>query len=104
MGELGKEICLACLIFAMIGASVEGIRGAIVGALVGAAIGWKSSKDTIRKRARTREALDNSAAEARRDELRLVTNYLHASGIPAWREAARELSDLSHRNDDSGPA
>ncbi len=44
-----------------------------------------------------RRAMQMSADEARADELRLVTNYLHASGAPALREAARELSSLKHR-------
>jgi hypothetical protein len=49
--------------------------------------------------AEQRVTLQTSADEARADELRLATNYLHASGIKAWREAARELSDLKHRAD-----
>jgi len=99
MGKLGKEISLAVFIFAFVGAASAGWVGMMVGALTGALVGWSSSRDDARKAAESRASLQNSADEARTDELRLVTNHLHASGIPAWREAARELSDLKHRAD-----
>lgn len=99
MGKTGKEICLASLLFSAIGAASAGWHGALLGALVGALVGWSSSREDSRKRAETRTALQASADEARADELRLVTNFLHASGIPAWRDAACELSALEHRQD-----
>lgn len=103
MGKLGKEIFLAALIFASIGAATAGWRGLMVGALTGALVGWSSSRDEARMIAESKTFLQNSADGARADELRLVLNYLHASGIPAWREAAQELSDLKHREADGDP-
>ena len=101
MNDRSNDAWYGLFAFAATGAACFGWRGAIVGAVSGYLVGRSRSRMTIPAH---KMSLQNSAAEARRDELRLVTNYLHASGIPAWREAARELSDLSHRNDDSGPA
>ncbi len=100
MEDKSNDRWYGLLAFAVTGAACFGWRGAIVGSIFGYFIGRSRSSVSIVRKA----SLHNSADEARQDELRLVTNYLHASGIPAWREAARELSDLSHRNDDSGPA
>ncbi len=106
MGPQAKEIGFAVVTFAFMGTAAAGWRGSLVGAAAGAVIGWTSAKEFAKKRAAeeaaargARAALQNSADEAREDELRLVTNHLQASGIPAWRDAARELSDLKHRED-----
>jgi len=47
-----------------------------------------------------RKAMQRAADEARDDELRLVTNYLCSAGVYSWTEAAAELMELCHRNED----
>ncbi len=96
MGKHGKEV--AALFFGFLGAASGGWRAALFFAVVGVLIGWQSSRKDLRERTESRTALQ----KVRSDELRLVTNFLHASGIPAWREAALELAALEHRETD-GP-
>jgi hypothetical protein len=119
MEKPNDESLLGALIFGVSGAAVAGLPGALGGLAVGYFVGRnraakapveeevpdvtvrflsREEMDVEREKVYADEArLQAAADEARADELRLVTNYLHASGVPAFRTAAQELSELMHR-------